>query len=87
LGASSEFTYSKEDLSSSGSLRERVGGAVGVSAVNLGEGEALIVVVSDGEALDEVGELADDVEVGVPAGRVEGAVARAGATLKLVARL
>lgn len=86
LGRFEGLTYSKEDLSSSGFLRERVGGAVGGGVVNLGEGEAL-GAVGDGEALEEVGELADDVEVGVVAGGVEGAVAGAGATRKLVALL
>ncbi len=51
------------------------------------EGESLVAVVGDGEALEEVRELADDVEIRLSPGLEEGSVPRTSSTGELVAWL
>ena len=80
-------TYSKIELGGGGAGRKGGLVTVGGGVVDLGEAEGLVGVVGDGEALEEVGELAGDVEKGLVSGFEEGAVPGAGSTGKLVARL
>jgi len=81
------MTYRERDLRSRGASRDRVGAAVSGGVVNLSEAEALVVVVGDGEALDQVRELADDIQERLRLGLEEGGVPRAGTAGKLVAFL
>ncbi len=81
------MTYREVDLGSRGASRNWVGAAVGGGVVDLGEAEALVVVVGDGKALEEVRELGHDVQERLLARLEEGGVPGAGPAGKLVAFL
>ncbi len=87
MGAIMTMTYREVDLGSRGASRNRVGAAVGGGVVDLGEAEALVVVVGDGKALEEVRELGHDVQERLLARLEEGGVPGAGPAGKLVALL
>ena len=86
-GRGHTMTYREVDLGSRGSSRKRVGAAVGGGVVDLGEAEALVVVVGDGEALEEVRELGHDVQERLLSRLEEGGVPGASPAGKLVAFL
>lgn len=82
------WTYGDPKLGGGRFIRERLVVTVRGGVVDPGEGEAVVIIVSDGEALEHVRKLANEVEESLVARLEESAVPRTSATVEIgVARL